>query len=87
MSKNIANFIQMPYNSKIKNEKQLEKNSYCMSFMEQLVTAKVSQINDYAIKQLYDTYKDTDVSAIFIIDMEKFTDFLMRYLPVYLKEE
>lgn len=60
--------------------------NYIMHYEEQIVACSVKEINDFIIKQLYKTYKDTPVSRVFVIDMKNFEMFLRRYLPIYLEE-
>lgn len=87
MSKNIAEVIGLPYNEKLITKEQLQQHNYIIKMQEQMAVARVNQINNFIIKQLYAAYKDTDISEVLIIDMPHFEDFLRRYLPVYLKEK
>ena len=54
--------------------------------VEKLNCARVKAIDDYIIKQLYEAYKDTDISKLFIIDETEFARYLKATLPQYLKK-
>ena len=87
MSKNIAEFIDLPYNKKLITKEELEKNNYCIKYQQQMAATRVKEINNFTIKQLYAAYKDTDISNVLVIDMMQFEYFLRRYLPIYLREK
>ena len=87
MSKNIAEFIDLPYNKKLITKEQLEKNNYCINIQQQIAATRVKQIDNFTIEQLYAAYKDTDVSKVLVIDMMQFEYFLKKYLPIYLREK
>ena len=86
MSKNIAEFIDLPYNEKLLTREELEKQNYIIKMREQMVATRVNEINHFIIEQLYEAYKNTDISKVLVIDMMQFEYFLKRYLPIYLRE-
>ena len=87
MSKNIAEFIDLPYNQKLITKEQLQQHNYIIKMQEQMAVTRVKQINNFIIEQLYAAYKDTDISKLLVIDMMQFEYFLTRYLPIYLREK
>jgi hypothetical protein len=62
---------------------QNEDNS--VTLVERLSCERVKAIDDFIIKQLYEAYKDTDISKLFIIDETEFARYLKATLPQYLK--
>lgn len=60
-----------------------EDNS--ITLVEKLSCERVKAIDDYIIKQLYETYKKTDISKLFIIDETEFARYIEATLPQYLK--
>ena len=66
-------------------EKFIPNEDNCFTLVEKLTCERVKAINDYIIKQLYEAYKDTDISKLFIIDETEFAKYLKATLPQYLK--
>ena len=66
-------------------EKFITNEDNCFTLVEKLTCERVKAINDYIIKQLYEAYKDTDISKLFIIDETEFAKYLKATLPQYLK--
>lgn len=56
------------------------------SIVDKVVAAHTQALDEFVIKSLYETYKKTEVSKLFIIDICEFEKFLKKYLPIY-KEE
>jgi hypothetical protein len=79
--KNIAETIAFDREKFIPNE----DNS--VTLVEKLSCRRVKAIDDFIIKQLYEAYKDTDISKLFIIDETEFEKYLKATLPNYLKEK
>lgn len=52
-----------------------------------LITAYVEKVDEYILKTLYEYYKDTDITDLFVIDKQEFKNFILKYLPIYLNEE
>lgn len=59
----------------------------CFTIVEKLNCARVKAIDDYIIKQLYEAYKDMDISKLFVIDETEFARYLKATLPQYLKKK
>lgn len=78
MNKQIANMLSM--NDTMRTIENLNK------FEETLATSRVKTIDEYIVKQLYEAYKDTKVSKVFVIDMTEFEAFLKKMLPLWLEE-
>lgn len=66
-------------------EKFITNEDNSVTLVEKLNCARVKAIDDYIIKQLYEAYKDTDISKLFIIDETEFAKYLKATLPQYLK--
>lgn len=62
-----------------------EDNSV-VTIVEKLTCRRIKAMDDYIIKQLYETYKDTEVSKLFIIDETEFAKYLKATLPQYLRK-
>ena len=58
-----------------------------VTLVEKLSCKRVKAIDDFIIKQLYEAYKDTDISKLFIIDETEFARYLKATLPQYLKRK
>jgi hypothetical protein len=67
-------------------ERFIPNEDNCFTLVEKLSCERVKAIDDYIIKQLYETYKKTDISKLFIIDEQEFEKYLKATLPNYLKE-
>lgn len=66
-------------------EKFIPNGDNCITLVEKLSCERIKAIDDYIIKQLYEAYKDTDISKLFIIDETEFEKYLKATLPRYLK--
>lgn len=83
MNKRFANMIAINEG----NVRAIEKvdDGYLFRMTETLATAKVRSIDEYIIKQLYEAYKGTEVSRVFVIGMEEFEEFLKKMLPLWVE--
>ena len=66
-------------------EKFITNKDNSVTLVEKLSCERVKAIDDYIIKQLYEAYKDTDISKLFIIDETEFARYLKATLPQYLR--
>ena len=66
-------------------EKFITNKDNSVTLVEKLSCERIKAIDDYIIKQLYEAYKDTDISKLFIIDETEFAKYLKATLPQYLK--
>ena len=53
-------------------------------FTEKVITLRANFVDEVIVKALFEVYKDTDISKIFIIDEANFKDFLNEMLPQWL---
>lgn len=67
-------------------EKFIPNEDNGVTIVEKLACERVKAIDDFIVKQLYEAYKDTDISQLFIIDETEFAKYLEATLPQYLKE-
>lgn len=62
-------------------------NDNCFfKYEETIVTQWTNKIDKYIIEQLYETYKGTEVSKVFVIDMTEFEAFLKKMLPLWMED-
>lgn len=54
---------------------------------QKIAITTVSKVDNAIIKTMYEAYKYTDVSKVFILDMEQFEKFLKEMLPKWREEE
>ena len=83
MNKQFADMININENASRVIETMDDGSLFKMT--ETLATAKVKSIDDYIVKQLYEAYKETEVSKIFVIGMEEFEAFLKKMLPLWME--
>ena len=79
--KDIANTITFD------KEKFITNKGNSITLVEKLSCERVKAIDDFIIKQLYEAYKDTDISKLFIIDETEFAKYLKATLPQYLEKK
>ena len=68
-------------------EKFITNEDNSITLVEKLSCGRIKAIDDFIIKQLYEAYKDTDISKLFIIDETEFARYLKATLPQYLKKK
>ena len=51
-----------------------------------LISTYDDKVADYILKTLYMQYLDSNITDIFVIDIQQFKEFLLKYLPIYLSE-
>ncbi len=57
--------------------------NYVMEFTEKLATAQVQYLEDYLLSELYETYKDSDLTKLFVIGRDEFYEFVKRCYPLW----
>ena len=60
--------------------------SFLYPLGEKIATVRAYSVDKFLIKEMYEAYKDTDVSKVFILDMGQFEKFLREMLPKWQKE-
>ena len=55
------------------------------SLVEKIVIERQKEIDQHIIDKLYEVYKDTDISEVYIISEKEFEFYLKATLPAYLK--
>ena len=85
--KNIMTAINFPKNT----ETELKRNedgtfSFDYKIAEKIAITAVANVDNAIIKAMYQVYKDTDVSKIFVLDMGQFERFLREMLPKWWEE-
>ena len=62
-------------------------NNEIFSIQRKIVFEHAKQLDNKIFEELYKSYNDlTDINTLYIIDEEEFKKFLLKYLPIYLKE-
>ena len=56
---------------------------YVFEISESIIAVRMKKIERFIIESLYDAFKDTDISKIFLIDIEEFERFLIKMLPIW----
>lgn len=51
--------------------------------VEKVVAARVTAIDNSLTRAMYDLYKNSDITTLYIIDEDEFAHFLKMYLPIY----
>lgn len=67
--------------------KQNEDGSFVYQIAEKIAMTRQQKVNKEVINFLYQAYKDTDVSKVFVLDMGQFERFLKEMLPKWREEE
>lgn len=88
MKKEVLKRYEMPY-----KEKSIEYDNTTMSMkysldiaFEEITKSFAEQTDDAIINYLYEKYKDTNVSSIFVLSRPDFEEFLLEMLPKYMKK-
>jgi hypothetical protein len=51
-----------------------------------IATQCVEQMDNEIFNMLYQAYKDTECDTLLILDKSEFKRFILKYLPIYIKE-
>ena len=63
-----------------------DEDDFMLTFQQQMAIARVKQIDDFIIKELFEIYKGK-ADEIIVIDETEFEEFIRKYLPIYIKEK
>lgn len=88
MSREILKRYDMPYKEKpieYDNNSMSTKFSMEIAF-EEITKSFAAQTDEAVINYLYEKYKDTNVSAIFVLSRPDFKEFLLEMLPKYMNK-
>ena len=64
--------------------KRFEFSHELKDFTEKVITLRANFVDEVIVRALFEAYKDTDISKIFVIDETNFKDFLNEMLPKWL---
>lgn len=53
-------------------------------FTEKVISLRANFVDEVVVKALFEAYKDTEISKIFVVDLHNFKDFLYEMLPQWL---
>lgn len=79
----------MRIDPKIKMVKEIKFDTNMLQFNDEMnistkiCTEVVEKIDDAFINTLYEMYKDSDVSTLYVFDKSEFKKFLLTMLPIY----
>ena len=62
-----------------------ERTPQIGSLVERIVIERFKEIDKHLINKMYELYKDTDISEVYVIDETEFARYLKATLPQYLK--
>ena len=87
--KDVMKSYQMPYNVKKIKDIDFEtsmsaKFNFDIAF-EEITKSFAEQTDEAIINYLYEKYKDTDISRIYVLSKPDFEKFLLEMLPKYMK--
>lgn len=54
--------------------------------IETMVLKVQQRIDEVLLKDLYEIYRNTNISSLIVIDEVQFKEFLNKYLPIWFKE-
>ena len=57
------------------------------SLERKIAFEEVEVVDEEILKQLFNIYKGSGVSDLYVIDKKEFKKFLIKYIPIYLKEK
>lgn len=53
---------------------------------QKIATEIVEKYDEFVLELIYQAYKNTDCDSVIVLDKSEFKYFLLKYLPIYLKE-
>ncbi len=81
MNKNILHHIRYD------RVKRIDSSNFHNIIIEgKLISTYADKVDDYILKTLYMQYLDSGITDLFVIDIQQFKEFLLKYLPIYLSE-
>ena len=63
-----------------------DKENGTFSLTENIAKLYVEHMDEIILETIYQAYKDTECDSIIVLDKSEFKKFLMKYMPIYLKE-
>lgn len=63
-----------------------DEDNFMLTVQQQIAIARVKQIDEFIIKELFEIYKGK-ADELIIIDETEFEEFIRKYLPIYIKEK
>ena len=63
-----------------------EEASTVLRYEHTLAKKVVEYFDEEILIFLYEEYKNTDVNTLLVLDKSRFKDFILKYIPIYLKE-
>ena len=84
LEKNIIHQIDFKRDKLI--DMNLDFDKPIISITRKIATEIREKYNETILDLIYQTYKDTDVDSVIVLDKSEFERFLLKYLPIYLEE-
>lgn len=63
-----------------------EEDSTILRYQHKIAKEVTEHFDEEILILLYEEYKNTDVNTLLVLDKSRFKDFILKYLPIYLKE-
>lgn len=87
MSKEVLKSYNLEFNNTYKRQ-NIDESSSTMQFdltvaFEEISKSFAKQHDESLINWLYEKYKGTNVSKVYVLSKEEFEDFLLKMLPKY----
>lgn len=83
---NILFSIDIPRETKVEIGDFTEDKIFS-SLKYELVIQRAKNVDKFVLESLYEIYKEhSNANELIVIDEEKFIDFIIKYLPIYLQE-
>lgn len=77
----------MPYKYEKKQTEIKEDGTFLFDIIEEIIIARRKTINQKIVKELFEIYKDSKYSEVYIISETEFERFLKWALPKYFAEK
>ena len=85
IDKNIVHRIDF---SRVNKPFDLDNNisNFTYRFERHIAKEMVEKYDESILNLLYQAYKDTECDTLIVLDKSEFKKFILKYLPIYLKE-
>lgn len=64
----------------------MDFSSLIFTYEKHIATEMTEKFDETVLNLIYQAYKDTEYDSVLILDKSEFKNFLLKYLPIYLKE-
>lgn len=64
-----------------------EEDKFIVSVKQNIMTKVVEKTDEIILELLYKEFLESEATDLFILDQTEFKKFLMKYIPIYMKEK